>query len=659
MGTRLPAFSPQKALQHLRDRRLAWAATLALVAAFGLLYLASRSLSLDDFDSVSFALALHDLDLARQQPQPPGFPIYVALGRLLLALRPDPRWALVTLSALGGAGAVAATFGLGYRLSEGRLRTGLVAATLLGLAPAFWLASAKALSDVPGLALTLTAALGLAQRPRRPAAIAAVGLLAGLSLGCRPQNLLGLVPIGVYALYPLWRERRWRRAGLYLAGGGVGVALWLLPLVADSGGWASYLEMVQAHGRHVWSADSLFGRGPLEAAALRARLLQFGETFFGQVLGLPLASPAAPNALLGLSLVSALVLAGLALAARPRPVVWLLLTWLGLGLAQTFLFESIERSRLMLPLLPPLALLVGLALARLPAAAVAATLAVAAGLLFRQTWPLARTLATQPAPPEQAAAYVRAHCPPGDTLLAVAGSYRHVQYALPEFETHYLYRLDSSALRTAVESGRYRQVAIFDRDAFQGVQEAFLEGDMYVATADLTFARDRRAHREHGEVRLVILTRADLLRPEDLALPADGTLRPGADGHERFLGPGWFRREDVGGVAARWAGGSSETGLSLHLPPAGYRLRFQALAFPEGQAVTVLVNGTLLAEISLGQSWSEYELELPESVLTRPVTSIQLQHSRLRSPYEETQGTSSDTRALAAAYAWFEFVVLP
>jgi len=28
-----------------------------------------------------------------------------------------------------------------------------------------------------------------------------------------------------------------------------------------------------------------------------------------------------------------------------------------------------------------------------------------------------------------------------------------------------------------VASGRYRQVVIFDRDAFQGVQEAFLEGD--------------------------------------------------------------------------------------------------------------------------------------------------------------------------------------
>jgi len=652
-------FEPHKALQFLRSRRLAWGVALALTAALGLLYLACRSISLDDFDSISFALALRDLNLVKQQPQPPGFPVYVALGRLLLALRPDPRWALTTLSALSGAGAVAATFGLGHRLSEGKARVGLAAALLVGLAPAFWLASEKALSDVPGLALTLAAILGLALAPQAPGAIAAVGLLAGLSLGCRPQNLLGLVPFGLYALHGLWRARRWGRMGLYLAGGTLGVALWLVPLAAASGGWGSYLGLVQVHGRHVWAADSLFGHGPLGATIVRARLMQFGTTFFGEVLGLPLGQQAAAGSLLALGAVSVAALVAAALMARPRRAVVLLLAWLALGLAQSLLFESLERSRLLVPLLPPLALLAALALARLPLPAFAASLVLAGALLFGQTWPIARILATQAAPPVQATAYVQRHGTPDDTLLAAAGSYRHVQYALAGFRTHYLYYLDEAALAADVASGRYRQVVIFDRDAFQGVQEAFLEGDRYVATADLTFARDARAHREHGEVRLVVLTRADLLTPEDLALPASGVVRPGAAGDERFLGPGWFRREDVGGVAARWAGGSAEAKVNVALPPAGYRVRLRALAYPAEQVVTVLVNGVQVAEIALGQGWDEYEFQVPQSALTQPVAAMQLRHRLLRSPYEESGGTSTDTRTLAAAYEHFQFVATP
>jgi hypothetical protein len=81
----------------------------ALGFGFAVLYLRYRSQTLDDFDSVSFSLALHDFDLQQQQPQPPGFPVYVVLARALAAFEPDPVVALTTLSALGGAMAVMAT----------------------------------------------------------------------------------------------------------------------------------------------------------------------------------------------------------------------------------------------------------------------------------------------------------------------------------------------------------------------------------------------------------------------------------------------------------------------------------------------------------------------------------------------------------------------
>jgi len=49
-----------------------WNLPIVILTTALLLYLPFRSISLDDFDSYSFALALEDFDLTLQQPQPPG-----------------------------------------------------------------------------------------------------------------------------------------------------------------------------------------------------------------------------------------------------------------------------------------------------------------------------------------------------------------------------------------------------------------------------------------------------------------------------------------------------------------------------------------------------------------------------------------------------------
>ena len=41
--------------------------------------------SLEDIDSINFALGLRDFDVAQHQPHPPGYPVYIALG-------PHCRW---------------------------------------------------------------------------------------------------------------------------------------------------------------------------------------------------------------------------------------------------------------------------------------------------------------------------------------------------------------------------------------------------------------------------------------------------------------------------------------------------------------------------------------------------------------------------------------
>src|SRR5687768_17962551 len=61
-----------------------WA--LLIAAAYLAAHLPSLAPSLEDIDSINFALGLRDFDPARHQPHPPGSPVYIAFGRALLAI---------------------------------------------------------------------------------------------------------------------------------------------------------------------------------------------------------------------------------------------------------------------------------------------------------------------------------------------------------------------------------------------------------------------------------------------------------------------------------------------------------------------------------------------------------------------------------------------
>ena len=63
-----------------------------------------RARMLYNWDAVQFALALHEFDIAKHQPHPPGYLLYVALGRLLNASLGDPTLAYVALAMLFSAG---------------------------------------------------------------------------------------------------------------------------------------------------------------------------------------------------------------------------------------------------------------------------------------------------------------------------------------------------------------------------------------------------------------------------------------------------------------------------------------------------------------------------------------------------------------------------
>jgi hypothetical protein len=226
------------------------AAVLVIAVLYLTAHLPFLAPSLEDIDSINFALGLRHFDPALHQPHPPGYPVYMLLGHISLPIvervtsatgMPAEARALAVWSALGGAGCIVAAWflfrGLGGRAREVSTEQAAVWATLLlAAAPDFWMTGLRPMSDMPGLALAV-AAQALMLMPRGPSgtAIAAGALLAGIATGIRVQSAVLTLPLLAFVIV---EQRRFVKPLLAFV---IGCLAWGIPLLIASGGLSAYL----------------------------------------------------------------------------------------------------------------------------------------------------------------------------------------------------------------------------------------------------------------------------------------------------------------------------------------------------------------------------------------------------------------------------------
>jgi len=482
----------------LRKGRPFAPALLLFVLTCGV-YACTRSISLDDWDSINFARAIVHFDIKLQQPHPPGYPAYIFLARVLNAVVHDPQTALTLLSAVCGALCVAVFFALARDLGAGW------AAFPLAALPLFWLNSEMALSDVPGLFFAVLAvwllnrsvlasralpsdgpgaAVAEALSPRLtlspswlPAwlryawhALTAQPILAYLVAGCgaigfgagvRPQD--AVVPVGVLAFYvlPELRSRQAIARRELLIAGGVFAAcclVWLIPMAISLGPLPGALQPFRRQVSYVRQRDLVGGDG-FSADALKYRLAEVGQnlsTYFGG----PEEGGLVALGVLGAALVLLALMAG-----RSR--------WRGLALAwllpYTLLMIAVMQpndARKVLPVLPPMLLLLGGALVRLSRSAwprLGLTVALAMTAVFAaKSIPLVHELDTQRTPPEQAAAIIGARYSAEDTVIFAGNSVNHLHYRLPDYATLEWDEISDDDFNQLLNSGRYRHIVVLD-----------------------------------------------------------------------------------------------------------------------------------------------------------------------------------------------------
>ena len=354
----------------------------ALAIVFVAAHLPFLPPALEDLDSINFALGVREFDVARHQPHPPGYPVYVALsGISTAALRtagiqsPEAR-GLAVWSALAGALLLVLTPALFGAIGADRARAAC-SAVLLACTPLFWFTALRPLSDMAGLAAAFAALVPLAtalrpsiERDRAVRLLVAGSVVAGLAIGVRSQTFLLTLPLLTFALVRprsgLTAAARLTAAAAFVAG----VLVWAIPLAIVSGGPAAYLRALGSQGAEDFTGVVMLWTHPTPRVAAYALL----HTFV-----LPWRSIVLAGAVMTLAAFGAVVL----LRRSPRAVAMVALMF-GPYAVFHLLFQETVTVRYALPLLPPIVYFAVIGLSSIHRAAAVAGVAAlsAAGLLL-------------------------------------------------------------------------------------------------------------------------------------------------------------------------------------------------------------------------------------------------------------------------------------
>ena len=311
--------------------------------AFVALHVPFPPASLEDLDSINFALGVREFDVARHQPHPPGYPVFIFIAKAVHALVPSEARALSLVGVLTGALAIFALALLFQRLEHDQKaggRVALLAAALVVASPLFWVTSARPLSDLAGLAFALAVqALAVAARSRRTLLVAAA--VAGLGAGLRSQVVWLTLPILLLAIVRQPSALRARSALGAAAAYLTAVLAWALPLIVLTGGLSAYMRALFSQGAEDFTGVVMLWTTP----TVRQLAATVQNTFVAPWGSLPGAVAVLLCALLG---------AVVMVRRQPRSLVWLAAAF-GPYLVFHMLFQETATTRYALPLVVPVA----------------------------------------------------------------------------------------------------------------------------------------------------------------------------------------------------------------------------------------------------------------------------------------------------------------
>jgi len=560
-------------------------ALAALALIFALAHVPFLAASLEDIDSVNFALGVRHFDVATHRPHPPGYPVYIALGKVTTAITGlvvdaspstiDAK-ALAVLSLLSALLAIVCLYlvfasfadsppmSVRERLSTLDL-TAFSATAITISCPLFWYLAVRPMSDLPGLALAAAAQACLMMAWRRqtpgpdgdrrlnPEATAASGrmivlgaFLAALSIGLRSQTVWFTFPLLLLVLID--------RIGRGVAGAMLGSAVtfvagglaWGIPLLVASGGLNAYLAALGTQAGEDFAAGEMLYLNPNPRAAAFALMRTFVDPWDATALG---------------TVVLILAAAGLVqLLWKDRRSFAAVVALAGPYLAFHLLFQDTSFIRYALPLVPVVAFLAvrGVTLVSTPAVPVVAAVLSIAGVVIAS--PVLLAYSAAPSPTVRAIEAMQA-----ERRVATPGALAMHQTFVRPLE--------------AEDVGISPQLPSPPRLEWQELVKYWKSGH----TEPVWFLADPT----RSDLALIDPSRlqdSTEFRWPLVARPAFGGMRPSAVRWYRIAAPGWFA-EDGWSLTPETAGIAGLMGRAPHLGP------ITAMVRRRPGAARVLVGG--------------------------------------------------------------------
>lgn len=574
-----------------RQHTIFWIVALACAVSRFL----AMARTLWDWDEALFCLGMRSFDVTSHHPHPPGFPVYIAAGKIARLFVSSDFRALQAVNLTAGVLLFPAVFLLARELRL-RFETSMVAGALCVFFPNVWFFGGTAFSDVPSIVLVVFA-ITMIFRGCRDSRAFIVGTVAlALAIGIRPQNLLvGIFP-GLLASYHRWKSSR----RTVIAAALIGVAICAIAYgsaIYATGSYDRYMQTVKAHGEYISNIDSF--RSPDRPPLFRI----FSSFFLKQYQSAPLSVVVS---------IFVIISAGGAIRSRDARIGYVALAFAPFAISAWLMLDRFSVNRFSIGYCPLFAVLAadGIRRASLRRPVVEALIGgglVAAFLIF--TAPALTAVRSQVSPPVAAVQSIRQHLDPGRDQLYVA-------FAMTPFMAYF--------------EPQYPFLRVMD------------DGSMPLATGGLrpwllmelnhTPARGLSFHRQKDH-----LWRIARHHYFDIALAPVREL-------PRFVS-GWYAPERSGTDEWRWMGPHSVT----ILPPARgetlLRLQFDIAdeIMPERPNVTITVNGTIVGRFTPPEAHLSRDYRVTPAPNGAP-NVLQLDIDRALNPAQRHLG--DDTRDL-------------
>lgn len=550
------------AAERLTSRQRQVVIGLALLCALSRLLAISRSIW--EWDEALFTSSMRDFDVTMHHPHPPGFPVYIALARLLRPLAASDFDALQTLNLVAAMLVFPAMY-LFARQLRFRPIVAVMAATLFAFLPNVWYFGGTAFSDLPSIVLVLFAVTSLLRGAHERNAYWLGALLLALAIGIRPQNLL----IGLFPAIFATRRRKPVEIVVALLIGMTIVGTAFGGAALATGSLDDYLRVVREHGEYIARVDSW-------RSGTRPPLWRLLDRFFAKQYQSPV-----------LGVVASLLVIFAAVEAvrrRSRPMLYAFLTFAPFALVAWLMLDRFSVSRFSIAYQPMFAIFAAWGIARLAdrvagdaekgawlAPAMCALLTLG---FIAYAWPALRIVRTTESP----------------SFLATQAAAKHVDASRDELLVGHTMVAFADLLLPGRE---YLEVADDHALPLSSGRPVWLLAEITdTPDAGLVFHRARGhlwniARRNFFDVKLQRIERPPVFES------------------------GWYDFESDGKAQWRWMSGRSVT----LLPPAEKRTRLElrlgipAEVMPQNPKITVTLNGRVIDEFrttagEVTRSWS-------------------------------------------------------